>query len=58
MSTDSPARSYPVSHDDAEWRRRVETELSFEARMRRLERVYARLVAVRAGTGLAREHAW
>jgi glycosyltransferase involved in cell wall biosynthesis len=39
-------------------RRRVETELSFEARMRRLERVYERLVAVRAGTGLAREHAW
>jgi glycosyltransferase involved in cell wall biosynthesis len=48
--------------DRARWaaaaRRRVETELSFEARMRRLERVYAQLVGAPAGTGLEREHAW
>jgi glycosyltransferase involved in cell wall biosynthesis len=39
-------------------RRRIETDLSFETRMRRLERIYERLVRVRSGSALAREHAW
>jgi glycosyltransferase involved in cell wall biosynthesis len=39
-------------------RRRIETDLSFETRMRKLERLYERLVQVRAGRALAREHAW
>jgi glycosyltransferase involved in cell wall biosynthesis len=39
-------------------RRRIETDLSFETRMRRLERIYERLVSARAGSALAREHAW
>jgi glycosyltransferase involved in cell wall biosynthesis len=39
-------------------RRRIETDLSFETRMRKLERIYERLVQVRAGSALAREHAW
>jgi glycosyltransferase involved in cell wall biosynthesis len=39
-------------------RRRVETDLSFEARMRKLERIYERLADARSRPGLAREHAW
>ena len=39
-------------------RRRIETDLSFETRMRRLERIYERLVHSPGGTALAGEHAW
>jgi len=39
-------------------RRRIETDLSFETRMRKLERIYERLVHPPGGTALAREHAW
>jgi len=39
-------------------RQRVETDLSFETRMRTLERIYERLVQPAGGPGLAREHAW
>jgi glycosyltransferase involved in cell wall biosynthesis len=39
-------------------RHRVETDLSFETRMRTLERIYERLVQPARGSGLAREHAW
>jgi glycosyltransferase involved in cell wall biosynthesis len=39
-------------------RQRVETDLSFETRMRKLERIYERLVHSPGGPALAREHAW
>ena len=39
-------------------RHRVETDLSFEARMRKLERIYERLAQAPSGSRLAREHAW
>ncbi|MEO7275218.1 MAG: glycosyltransferase [Vicinamibacterales bacterium] len=39
-------------------RQRIETDLSFETRMRTLERIYEQLVQPARGPGLAREHAW
>ena len=39
-------------------RHRIETDLSFETRMRKLERIYERLVHPPGGPALAREHAW
>jgi glycosyltransferase involved in cell wall biosynthesis len=51
---DAPARQQWA----AAARRRVETDLSFETRMRKLERIYERLAQVPSGTRLAREHAW
>ena len=39
-------------------RQRIETDLSFETRMRTLERIYERLVQPAHGSALAREHAW